>query len=540
MALAHRVAGGPAQWFTLADVVASYLTTGNVPRVVDVLAFTPRGAQDGLRPLTVAGHHQLDPYDGDLISRLVELRQDLKASDDPKDAAAATAIKATVNSGCYGAPIEVNTIPAAGGAPVTVHRPDGSTFITNVPRVEEPGRYFHPLLATWTSGAGRLLLALIIRMVADDGGTYGFCDTDSVFVIATEHEGLLACPGGPHSLPDGSDAVLALSWDQVDAIVDRLTSLNPFGGLLTGKSILKIEPDNYEPGTLRQRVIEVYSIASKRYSLFTRDQEGQPVIVGDQGNQRRSEHGLGHLLPPTEKRSKLNPDADPSSFYDQWWTHLLRVELGLPTVAPDWFDRPAVGRLTVTSPQDDKAFATYNARRGYHDQIRPWNFGIVTYPTAGERARTGTHVLLAPLTLEPGRWTGLTWYDRDSPGRTWRIRVGDDAYVLDGAITVATYGDYFADYLTHPEAKADGPDGLLCQPDTVGLLRPALVDAGERLGRIGKESNRVNETDLADEEDRPLTYTERTCRGCPIPVRPRRTWCSDGCRKRWARRPKES
>jgi len=126
-----------------------------------------------------------------------------------------------------------------------------------------------------------------------------------------------------------------------------------------------------------------------------------------------------------------------------------------------------------------------------------------------------------------------SWTDRDNPTRRNRIRTGDDTYILDNTITVTSFRDYHDQYFTHPETKASGPDNQPCQPNTVGQLRPLTVKAEPVLGRLGKETNRVTaETDLADLDDPPLVYSEKTCRECGSTVRPRLKWCDDRCRKR--------
>jgi hypothetical protein len=517
LALAHRAPGGPTQWYTLADVAASFLATGHVPRILRALVFTPRAPQEGLLPLEVAGTRYLDPYRHDLVASLVELRQELKAAGDPAEAA----IKATVNSVAYGIPIEVNTTPEPAGAQVLVHLPDGSSYTVKAPGSEEPGDYFHPLLATFVAGAGRLLLALVMRMVDDQGGTYAFCDTDSLFIAATETGGGLANPTG--------DPIELLTWQQVADIADRLVSLNPYGGALHGKSVLKIETDNFYPATGLQRQTYAWVIASKRYALYTLDQDGRPVIINDQGVARRSEHGLGHLhKPPNE------PDQE--SFYDQWWNHLLHQALGFDSPTPDWFGLPAIGRLTLTNPQDQKALSGYNARRRYEDQIRPWGFGISATPTPAEQARTGARLVVAPFSKTPARQLAAMWVDRDHPDRSYRIRTGHDQYVIEGAVSVVTLGDYYLDYVNHPEAKADAPDGGGCRPDTIGILQPPTVTGAPILGRIGKETNRVNtDTDLTDPDDAPLMYKERFCPQCGQALRARQKWCSDACRNRSGR-----
>ena len=137
--------------------------------------------------------------------------------------------------------------------------------------------------------------------------------------------------------------------------------------------------------------------------------------------------------------------------------------------------------------------------------------------------------------MTPRRWTSLDWRDRDHPDHVWRIRTGDDTCIIAGSITVQTYRDYLAEYRHHPEAKAAGLDGQPCRPDTVGLLIPLTVE-GDRLERIGQETNRIHDDDdLADLDDALQGYAECLCRGRGSTVQGRRTWCSGACRKRFTR-----
>jgi hypothetical protein len=290
------------------------------------------------------------------------------------------AAKIVANTIACGAPIVINTTKQRRPRPVTVWLPDGTSYQSSSTRTEQPGSYFNPLVATLVAGAGRLLLGLIIRLVADRGGHYVFCDTDSLFIVATEHGGLLPCPGGDRMFDQGTPAVTALSWQQVAEVVDQLQPLNPFRGLLTGRSVLKIEDINYDPDTGQQRQIYALSIASKRYAPFDYDQDGRPRLLGEPGKRKRSEHGLGHLLDPTSH----DPNRPHDRFYDRWWQQILHDELGIPLQTPDWFDHPAVGRLAVTSRHEEGTFRAYNADRPYDQKTRPFNFGVMSFPKPGQ------------------------------------------------------------------------------------------------------------------------------------------------------------
>jgi hypothetical protein len=130
--------------------------------------------------------------------------------------------------------------------------------------------------------------------------------------------------------------------------------------------------------------------------------------------------------------------------------------------------------------------------------------------------------------------------DRSQPGDPTRppvaIRTGDERFPIPGTVVVQSYRDVYTDYRQHPETKAATAIGDPVLPGTRGLLAPATITA-TGVDRIGKEANRLTEDDLADgDDDEPVLYTARTCRGCDAPVVGRRQWCSDACRKRATRR----
>lgn len=83
-------------------------------------------------------------------------------------------------------------------------------------------------LRSCITAAARLMLALLERSITDAGGSYVYCDTDAMAIVASKRGGTIACPGGDHTSRDGRPAVKALSWDQVEQIRQRFTALNPY------------------------------------------------------------------------------------------------------------------------------------------------------------------------------------------------------------------------------------------------------------------------------------------------------------------------
>jgi hypothetical protein len=122
VALARR-RGGPAQWYTYADAVASTIATGDSPRILKVLRFRPGPPQDGLHPIALTGDpaYTIDPYRQDFIRAAVELRAQLKtqmreaSARGDRDAerrldAAQQVLKTTTSAVGYGIGIETNPV----------------------------------------------------------------------------------------------------------------------------------------------------------------------------------------------------------------------------------------------------------------------------------------------------------------------------------------------------------------------------------------------------------------------------------------------
>ena len=60
------------------------------------------------------------------------------------------------------------------------------------------------------------MLSILERMAEDLGGTYLLTDTDSMLFVASEKGGLVRCAGGPRRLKRGTEAVRAITWEQVE------------------------------------------------------------------------------------------------------------------------------------------------------------------------------------------------------------------------------------------------------------------------------------------------------------------------------------
>lgn len=336
------------------------------------------------------------------------------------------------------------------------------------------------------------MLALLERSVTDRGGSYAFCDTDSMGIVADRDGGLHPCPGGPELLPDGSEAVRALSWSEVDRVVERFAALNPYDRRSVPGSILKIEKENFtESG--RRRQLWCWAISAKRYVLYENRNAGPEVVRVIDGHEETgldldlakvSEHGLGHLLNP------LDPDDNSDNWIRQAWGFLLRKGLGLSATEPEWLNRPALVRVTASSPTVLRWFAGMNDGRSWEEQIKPANFLLLAHPDPLDPSGI---LPVAPYESTASRWREFDWIDRrdGSPIRVTTELL--DGTPRSGLVRVRTYGEILAAYEAHPEAKSLGPDGREVGRRTTGLLRRRPVECLPPVRYIGKEGNRLDE-----------------------------------------------
>ncbi|MDP9365600.1 MAG: DNA polymerase, partial [Chloroflexota bacterium] len=505
---------GAPHWYAGPDLAASALLTGKAPAVLRAWRPVAKGTQPGLVAVALGGAVPVDPERGDFFRTVIEER---KRTDPATEEGRRLGrfLKVLANSGAYGIFVESNPeeLPAGESAPVAVYGPDDSPFAARAQRPETPGPFSFPPVAALITAGARLVLALVERLVTDAGGVHAFCDTDSMAIVATEAGGLVPCPGGPFRLPDGREAVRALSWAEVDGIVSRLAALNPYDRATVPGSILKVEDANYDPSTGERRQLWCVSIAAKRYALFTLAPDGTPTVA------EHTRHGLGFLLDPSDPDDgEADPAREPVGERERWeaalWAGIVRDALGLPTEAPPWADRPAVARLTVSSPWHLEAFGKANARKPYADRVKPFNFMLSAPPVHQGRPLgvppRAPFRLVEPYETDPRRWAGRRWTDLYS-GRTYRVTTawpGGGA----GVAGVQSLGGVAAAYPFHPEPKRLGPDGKPCHKQTAGLLRRRPVRAAGLLC-IGKEAHRLEERPIVADPDALLNVYADPTRG---------------------------
>lgn len=262
--------------------------------------------------------------------------------------------------------------------------------------------------------------------------------------------------------------------------------------------------------SLARRLLSVHSVSRplKRYALFLRAHDGEPVLLkapraddpherarqfttGRANNEedRWSEHGLGHLLNPTD------PDADDRDWIAQVWLNIIRKALGLSTTPTGFESLPAVGRVSISSPPLLGPFEAMNRRKHYRNQIKPFNFLSTCHVRAfghPHGASPDRFHLIAPYERDSRRWLQMRWIDRYS-NKTYRISTAGN-HGTPRTARVKTYGEIIEEYAYHPEYKCADAHGQAAGRQTVGLLqrRHVRVDA---ITAIGKESNNLEEVD---------------------------------------------
>jgi hypothetical protein len=473
---------GDSIWVTLADCIAGKILGGKTPEIEEAVAFTPGPMQGGLKPIKLFGRHAFDPRSDDLFRRLIQLRIKEKGraanlSGASREAAEdiAQSLKITSNSSSYGIFVQVNVEAETNPVSVEVFGPNGESFVTKSRKVERPGPYFNPLLATLITGAARLMLALAESRAIAEGLDWVFCDTDSL---------ALARP----------DEISKADFEAAaERVVEWFRPLDPYD---CGASILKAERANYstDDATVREPLF-CLAISSKRYVLFNVGADGKPKI------RKGSAHGLGHLRAPygaddpapgTPKQVPLGEIELPRWQHDLWYRLAANALAGrLNATRYDYHSklrRPALSRYAATNPGLWRWFASLNKGRAYPDQVKP--FGFLYALHTGRRAAAKSQHPIAPFDRSP-----------ELAVRKAFDRVTGEPIAPEG---LQTYAEALAGYHLSPESKFRGGEAF----DQGPTERRHIMARGFEF--IGKEADRFEEAFVAGaNSELPIRYGSR-------------------------------
>jgi len=214
---------GRPGWWALPDLVAAKVATGKVPRLIEAWVLVGKGRQ-ALRKVRLGGRLSFDPAVDDWWLALVGARHHLGDAHDQLGQGLKTLANATAY-GCWERHDRGDQV-----AKMSYVRPDGRRCSGQVEHPETPHRWTFPPFASLVTAGGRLLMGALEALLSEGRGCWASANTDSATVLATRTGGLMACPGGPHHLDDGTEAVRALSWADLDAIRACFERLNPWAG----------------------------------------------------------------------------------------------------------------------------------------------------------------------------------------------------------------------------------------------------------------------------------------------------------------------
>lgn len=487
------------------DVYASALLTGKAPSVQRVWKVVGDGMQSGLAPIMLGGTIPFDPRTEDLFRVLIQERVRVLESDEhPEEERKRIAqlLKIVVNSAGYGIFAELIRQQAPPGimTQVTVFG-NGASYehATNAP--EKVGKFCFPPIAAVISAAARMMLALLERCVTDLGGSYAFCDTDSMAIVATERGDVVPCHGGALRLPGGDSAVRALTWSQVRGVQSRFDALNPYDQHVI-PTILNIEKINFTADGV-QRPLNAYVLSAKRYALYSFAPDGSIQL------DKCSRHGIGNLMNPLPKGAQ-----------DKWaevlWALILSEALGIPHDRPSWLDLPAVMKVPIGTPAIFRGFLKRFNDIPYTERIKPFGFLLACQVSRFGRAGPTSKKfhLFAPFSKDPESWATKVWTDSYS-GEDFGVTTARSHQPrIIGVRSIATIK---AEFLAHGEVKSATADGKSAGADARGLLQRRHVTPSE-IQLIGKESNYVDlvETGLIGEWSEILTTYEEQ-KGRPSP-----------------------
>jgi hypothetical protein len=495
-------------WYSLPDVIASKLLTGRTPKIVEAFRIEAHGKLKTLSPTKLRNAVKVDPRVEDFFRVVVEQRHLLPKRKDLSESERKRlhkSLKVLANATSFGIYGEMIRRGSGKKVKVTCYGIDPTPFKPSVLHPEEPHAYCFPPLASLITGGARLMLALLEHSVTEIGGTYAMEDTDSMAIVSTRAGGLVPCPGGPCRTEEGKQAVKALSWKDVDRIAQRFESLNPYDRKSVPGSILKIEDDNWYPRSKRQRQLYCFAISAKRYALFVKDANGNPVLLRERLNNdkdRWSEHGLGHVLNPSD------PTSEDRDWIGKVWLNIVRRSLGLSTAPLGFENVPAVGRISVSSPAIARSLEYLNRGKEYPGQIKPFNFLLSCHikPFGHPLGSDPEHFhLIAPYETDPTKWLQKDWIDEYS-SEQYRIKTTGptgDRYTA----RVKTFGELLQEYEFHPESKCADSNGSPCGRQTIGLLRRRHIRI-DFMKYIGKEANSLEDVESGVVHSEGDVYTE--------------------------------
>jgi hypothetical protein len=474
---------------------------GQLPRIVSGFRVVPVDVAPDLEPLRLPSGATVDLTTGDYGQALIEERQKAEAVDDPLvfDHRVALA-KSFAVSGGWGVfarvdrqrPTPVESVRTGQDGKerrvriyprtetVRAYGLFGEELSLETERPDVPGPFtvWHVAAAVPAACMGEIAIARH-DIEALCGGTVAVVATDSVAVPASKGGGLVPCPGGPHRLPDGREAIRTMTADELLSVLARRDKvLHPNGG-----AAWKIECDSLDKPT-------VGFVAGVNKLLLGRKDGGRFRLV------RSSDTGLGdHFLDPTGTGARLEDGrmAWPAQLQEAFLRDVdargNEALLRIPPNLPEWAGLPALRVGRASTLEDLRSL-----RRQLGDpSVQPFAPYAIA-PTGLEHPP-----VCLGTSRDPATWKSWPWMQG---GRPCRVGVRDRTGNLvrsEGRGTVfviRNHREAFREWLSEHDVTVAGPRRGLRHVLPV-RSHAALVDPVGRSGELAGERP----------EDDPIVFT---------------------------------
>lgn len=476
----NRLTSPEPLWFTLPDVLASKILRGKTPKILQAIRFKPLPPQVGLNSISLGGI-TIDPVHGDFYRDLINRRRAVK------DETEQLALKILANATSYGIFVELNVSELDKKQSFTCHGVGERPFKILTNKIERTGKYFHPLLGTLITGAARLMLALAEKQVLDEGLDWAFCDTDSLAIANLARF-------------DNSAFVA-----KVEKIRDWFLPLNPYD---KKGSILQLEKTNFPEdakGDMAKLIPpECLAISAKRYVLFNRGKNGEPII------RKASAHGLGQLLAPygespEKKRKRIERIGVELWEEDYWKTIIKAADSETPEMVDTshllGFDQPAASQYAATKPSLLSWFKLYNEGVTPSRRIGPFNFLLVMQAKSKmEMAEVDPAALSTPAWFKRHPRPAAPFFKTATLAAPHAFDRDDKSGAPVPIAWLKTHGRSLNKYHLHRETKFRGGNY-----DERGILSRRHVFA-LAVQSIGKEADNLEEREAVGDDDGSIEY----------------------------------
>ena len=390
---------GTELWYTLPDLIASKLLTGKSPKIIEAITFFPQGVQSGLKDIEVLPGINLKKGE-DLFKKLIEQRFAIKKQKQTKELDQLQKIlKIIANSTCYGKFIQLDTRNTILEKKVTVYGLD--TFDIDTYKLENPAKFFHPIISVFLTAGSRLILAAAEYLLEQNKGYMMYCDTDSVFV----------------------------SPDHAKLIQDFFRPLNPYN-IDDSMEMFKVQEED------DKKLEKVWCLAfsSKRYAVYEYQNDTITIL-------KYSNHALGHYL-----------TIDPKEF----WHDMILLQYHperKEEITSKYETIYAISELIITHYSFLKSFDGVNQGKTYSQMTKPYDTVLVG--TACRKDPTGMPIVpFVPRIEQYDEIPFMPFVDKS--GREYPNSKSLDTveYWKKMSLVFSEYGD-------HRETKLDELDGIV-------------------------------------------------------------------------------